>query len=852
MANDITYNSNEEKDNTTDILEQSGSERYFKFFIQAPDVALEGYLTQLEKSNIIDAKDIPAITKVFSQIKAGAVTSILEWDYAKSTDDNIAHISGTIIQDLLTGLAGTGLAIGLSTTVLSFLPAFAIVGVGFVAGEAIGYALDKAGIDLGQVAEKSYNYAQDFQAINTTQLQRFEDLKTTNLSAYNTMVAKGIFPANTIEWNKYINEITTDLYNRKSENLQNTINYDKTMTIDENTSLSDIAKATGLTAKEILAYNNLKIKVDDYTNMKEGTVLAIPNKPEINENITIYTDNEGNQKVIVIDTATGKERIYYYNAKDYSLLEINGNVQTHITVDIYGNIRTEKLGIGGVEVFENNVKNDIQIRDISNENHILTYDNSGISAYTQLYQKLVTNSNKNINLDELARANGYANEKELVDGFAKGDKIIIPTQRIEYIDENGNKVYEYTLGDKTTKSYQDSNGNWVNETENPTETTILETINIVASKTTGVVLLQSGQTISHIAVGTKYTTKELLQYNGLTEEQAKNLPVGFVVKIPKDVDNVQGGHGNVKVYEGHDGSLTYHIPSDDKGNIKVVKISSNGEILRNDFDISDNTVKEFVNKDKTLDTNGLEETYKDSMLYVSNQEKSKTQVLLDAQAREVLEKFGNSQDINLDEVIKYVQYSPDTMKILGEVLKGKGNNDVADYIDKNGNFKEYVTFDMRERFFLEAKEGDALSTKLGSSIGGSIGSIIIANNDYSNIEKLAISTSTTVIGQNVGEYVFWDSKNGNGTGAFQDIEADFKNTLQGAVVSFAISSFFAKNDNIADILGMDGTFVGGLVNSTVSYTLGYYGSQAITDLFSSVKAVNNVDYKNNKIFKKVG
>ncbi|MFV7791432.1 hypothetical protein ACNO6Z_11365, partial [Aliarcobacter lanthieri] len=108
--------------------------------------------------------------------------------------------------------------------------------------------------------------------------------------------------------------------------------------------------------------------------------------------------------------------------------------------------------------------------------------------------------------------------------------------------------------------------------------------------------------------GTKYTTKELLQYNGLTEEQAKKLPVGFEVKVPKDVDNIQGGHGNVKVYEGHDGSLTYYIPSDDKGNIKVVKISSNGEILQNDFDISDNTVKEFVNKDKTLDTNGLEET----------------------------------------------------------------------------------------------------------------------------------------------------------------------------------------------------------------------------------------------------
>ncbi len=62
-----------------------------------------------------------------------------------------------------------------------------------------------------------------------------------------------------------------------------------------------------------------------------------------------------------------------------------------------------------------------------------------------------------------------------------------------------------------------------------------------------------------------------------------------------------------------------------------------------------------------------------------------------------------------------------------------------------------------------------------------IGSVIIGNNDFSNIEKIAISTSTTVVGQNVGEYLFWDKNNVNGSGAFDDIGADFKNTLQGVI-----------------------------------------------------------------------
>ena len=62
-----------------------------------------------------------------------------------------------------------------------------------------------------------------------------------------------------------------------------------------------------------------------------------------------------------------------------------------------------------------------------------------------------------------------------------------------------------------------------------------------------------------------------------------------------------------------------------------------------------------------------------------------------------------------------------------------------------------------------------------------IGSVIIGNNDFSNIEKIAISTSTTVVGQNVGEYIFWDKNNVNGSGVFNDIGADFKNTLQGVI-----------------------------------------------------------------------
>ena len=201
--------------------------------------------------------------------------------------------------------------------------------------------------------------------------------------------------------------------------------------------------------------------------------------------------------------------------------------------------------------------------------------------------------------------------------------------------------------------------------------------------------------------------------------------------------------------------------------------------------------------------------------------------------------FNNgSQDFG--EVIKWVSNSPKAISEFTSILEKKGNDNLLKYIKDENSFKNAPN-EIQKIIVLETQEGNALSTQLGTSIGGSIGSVIIGNNDFSNIEKIAISTSTTVVGQNVGEYL------GGKSDAFDNIDKDLGNTLQGAVLSFAISSFFAKNDTLADILGMDGTFVGGLADFTVSYTLGYYGSQAISDLFAF--SVNNISYSNNKIFK---
>ena len=297
--------------------------------------------------------------------------------------------------------------------------------------------------------------------------------------------------------------------------------------------------------------------------------------------------------------------------------------------------------------------------------------------------------------------------------------------------------------------------------------------------TTGAtVLLKAGETISHIAVGTKYTTKELLQYNNLTEQQAKNLPVGYELQIPKDTNNLSGGYGNIKVYEGYDGSLTYHIPADKDGSIKVVKLDKYGNVLQDDFDTSGTTILPEIEVD------------------------------------------GND---------------PTTM----ETSSGNYDESIEEQKEKRKQEEE----EYRKTHSQEESDiywGGVINTAVGQ-----IGSLVIANNqNFSNIEKLAVNTSFSTLGD-FAEYKYGGSENGFNTA---DTALD---NLKGAVVSFALASFFAKNDNIADILGMDGTFIGGLADFTVSYTLGYYGSQAVSELFASLISINNIDYKNNKIFKNV-
>ena len=73
--------------------------------------------------------------------------------------------------------------------------------------------------------------------------------------------------------------------------------------------------------------------------------------------------------------------------------------------------------------------------------------------------------------------------------------------------------------------------------------------------------------------------------------------------------------------------------------------------------------------------------------------------------------------------------------------------------------------------------------------------MIIADNDFSNTEKILISTTSTVLVQNIGEYIALENDgvdSTSGSEAGDDIGQDGYKALASALVSFAVSSYFTS------------------------------------------------------------
>jgi hypothetical protein len=289
--------------------------------------------------------------------------------------------------------------------------------------------------------------------------------------------------------------------------------------------------------------------------------------------------------------------------------------------------------------------------------------------------------------------------------------------------------------------FLDSSTNEKTTFEQNPQTTVLEPVIVEDLITGSIVPLKSGQTISHIAANTEFKTMDLLKYNNLTLEQAKNLPVGYEIQIPKSIENFDGGYGNIKLYTAYDGTLTYYIP-DDKGNVNVIKINSDGEILQNDFDISGTILDEIVvnpndnqsyNDAKTMEEKDPDNLAKidDGILYTDSGQ-IKTDVNYDQDSQTLFYEDENGY-------IQQISYEDNSdLLIYGDT----SNPDKITFTDENGDYQVWEKDS--EGNFVQTNKVDYSGT-LNTAIN-QIGSLIIMNNqDFSNIEKIAVSTTVSTI-----------------------------------------------------------------------------------------------------------
>ena len=93
--------------------------------------------------------------------------------------------------------------------------------------------------------------------------------------------------------------------------------------------------------------------------------------------------------------------------------------------------------------------------------------------------------------------------------------------------------------------------------------------------TQDIISLKEGQTVSDIAKLTNKSSIDLLEYNNMTMEEARSLPVGEPIRIYEGEPTViTGEYGNIKLFENPDGSTTAILPNQDN-----VTYSSENDLL---------------------------------------------------------------------------------------------------------------------------------------------------------------------------------------------------------------------------------------------------------------------------------
>ena len=515
------------------------------------------------------------------------------------------------------------------------------------------------------------------------------------------------------------------------------------------------------------------------------------------------TDSQGNETTV--NTKTG---------------EVESTLADGTKINNSENKTSVEFEDGSSRVFENtsngyqttSLDRDGNITYITDSNQSITLSKSELTTKEQVQSFLDDSGlSDKISVDEVLAANGYTNKSQIPsDAVLKTPQLSIDIEDGNssiklYIDNSGTETY---IVDGIAYRVEYGNNGIIGEPKNVVAVT---KINPDGSSETSLVLpngelkeiyrnangkvvserieftyeevavLQDRQTISDISSHTSFTSNELLEYNNHSSEDAKSLPIGFEVQIPKEIHTTIGEYGEIKIYENFDNGGTIFAPLKD-GTKNIITYDENSDLLIQG-NITSPTQISWSNTDGSFevwskDSNGnmyqsqITTSEGDTTNYVIDENGIKHKINID-------DNQTNSDANNMEEQLdnqELPNINKDELEANSDQIKNDANTTEEDSIlVENPDFSKVTTTAINQ-----------------------IGSLIISNNDFSNIEEISITASVATL----ADYAIYEEAK-----EFKTTEEGFEN-LKGAVASFAISSYFAKNDNISDLIGADGTFLG--------------------------------------------
>ncbi|MFV0561468.1 LysM peptidoglycan-binding domain-containing protein [Malaciobacter mytili] len=375
---------------------------------------------------------------------------------------------------------------------------------------------------------------------------------------------------------------------------------------------------------------------------------------DIQERPAYYIGGLGTSQIIGKTFSNTMIRISYKSLVSGSKIEQKIN-------EVYGNVE-RFLNISDEEFrkFINDNIDDTPWLNNSNSDYINTAQELGIEkvkidSETYTIQKGDTLSEiakeNNTTIDKLIENNPWLNEEKRI-SEDKSFVLIKPEEKLNLTVDNKTTSYGIDDDNSISAEYQ------------------IDLIN------KSVISLKAGQTISHIAQNTPFSSIELLEYNNLTLEDAKNLPVGYKVLVPKEPPlQIQGENGVIKLFKNPDDTFTLRVP-DENNNKTNITYDENSDLLIYGDKTNPNKI--------TFTQDGIYEVWeKDSKGIMYQKEVSTDEFEISYKMQEnkkVLENIEIKKDnVEIEKLAKYTDFSKEELK--------EFNHLNGDTVSKNINFQ---------------------------------------------------------------------------------------------------------------------------------------------------------------------